>query len=133
MARRAGWKANNKRILWCEEGLRLPQRRHKKRLTDVGDVVGPMSPIRPNVTWAMDFQFDTTADGRTLKMLNVIDECTCEAFAIEVSTAPSGRRRGRGRRSPRPHHGTPHYVRFDNGPGFIAHALADWCRFHSAG
>ena len=25
---------------------------------------------------AMDFQFDTTADGRTLKMLNVIDEFT---------------------------------------------------------
>jgi putative transposase len=32
----------------------------------------------------MDFQFDTTADGRTLKMLNVIDEFTREALAIEV-------------------------------------------------
>jgi putative transposase len=43
-----------------------------------------MSPIRPNVIWAMDFQFDTTADGRTLKMLNVIDEFTREAPAINV-------------------------------------------------
>jgi hypothetical protein len=24
--------------------------------------------------WAMDFQFDATADGRRLKFLNVIDE-----------------------------------------------------------
>ena len=32
----------------------------------------------------MDFQFDTTADGRTLKMLNVIDEFTREALAIQV-------------------------------------------------
>ncbi|ETZ97803.1 HTH-like domain protein [Mycobacterium kansasii 662] len=34
MARRAGWKVNNKRIrrLWREEGLRVPQRRKKKRL-----------------------------------------------------------------------------------------------------
>lgn len=32
----------------------------------------------------MDFQFDTTADGRTIKMLNVIDEFTREALAIEV-------------------------------------------------
>jgi putative transposase len=32
----------------------------------------------------MDFQFDTTADGRTLKMLNVIDEFTREALAIAV-------------------------------------------------
>ena len=43
-----------------------------------------MSPIQPNVIWAMDFQFDTTADGRTLKMLNVIDEFTPEVLAIEV-------------------------------------------------
>ena len=64
MARRAGWTVNNKRIrrLWREEGLRVPQRRRKKRLTGVGVAVGAMSPIRPNVIWAMDFQFDTTAD-----------------------------------------------------------------------
>ena len=43
-----------------------------------------MSPIRPNVIWAMDFQFDTTVDGRTLKMLNVIDEFTREALAIDI-------------------------------------------------
>src|SRR5947208_3387397 len=86
MARRAGWQVNNKRIrrLWREEGLRVPQRRKKKRLTGIGVAVGAMSPIRPNVIWAMDFQFDTTADGRTLKMLNVIDEFTREALAIEV-------------------------------------------------
>ena len=31
------------------------------------------------------FQFDTTADGRTIKMLNVIDEFTREALSIEVN------------------------------------------------
>ena len=46
-----------------------------------------MSPIRPNVIWAMDFPFDTTAGGRILKMLNVIDEFTREAHAIEVDRA----------------------------------------------
>lgn len=40
---------------------------------------------RPNVFWAMHFQIDTTADGRTLKMLNVIDEFTREALATDVS------------------------------------------------
>ena len=89
MARRAGWQVNDKRVrrLWREEGLRVPQRRRKKRLTGIGVVVGAMSPIRPNVLWAMDFQFDTTADGRTLKMLNVIDEFTREALAINVDRA----------------------------------------------
>jgi transposase InsO family protein len=30
-------------------------------------------------------------------------------------------------------HGAPHYVRFDNGPEFVAHAVSDWCRFNGAG
>jgi transposase InsO family protein len=89
MARRAGWQVNNKRIrrLWRDEGLRVPQRRRKKRLTGIGVAVGAMSPIRPNVIWAMDFQFDTTADGRTLKMLNVIDEYTREALARLIAAS----------------------------------------------
>ena len=36
------------------------------------------------MTWVMDFQFDTIADGRTLKMLNVIDGLTRVALAIHV-------------------------------------------------
>jgi putative transposase len=65
----------------------VPQRRKNKRLTGIGVAVGAMSPIRPNVIWATDFQFDTTADGRTIKMLNVIDEFTREALAIDVDRA----------------------------------------------
>lgn len=34
--------------------------------------------------WAIDFQFDTTADGRALKMLNAIDKYTRAALAIDV-------------------------------------------------
>ncbi len=41
------------RRLWRDEGLRVPQRRKKKRLTGIGVAVGAMSPIRPNVIWAM--------------------------------------------------------------------------------
>jgi hypothetical protein len=43
-----------------------------------------MCPIVPNALWACDFQFDTTADGRTLKMLNIVDEYTREALTITV-------------------------------------------------
>ena len=43
-----------------------------------------MCPIRPNVLWALDFQFDTTVDGKTLKLLNVVDEFTREYPAIVV-------------------------------------------------
>ena len=135
MLRRSGRQVNNKRIrrLWRDEGLRVPQRRRKKRLVGIGIQVGAFSPIRPNVVWAMDFQFDTTADGRTLKMLNVIDEHTRECLAIEVDRSIDADhvvavldRLAVGR-------GAPVFVRFDNGPEFVAHALDDWCRFNGTG
>ena len=135
-ARRQGRQVNDKRVrrLWRDEGLRVPQKKRKKRLTGVGAQVGAMCPLRPNVLWAMDFQFDTIANGRTIKMLNVIDEFTREALAIEVDhsidadhvvavldrlTAERG--------------GPPVYVRMDNGPELASHAIADWCRFTGAG
>ena len=134
MARRAGWTVNNKRIrrLWREEGLRVPQRRRKKRLTRIGVVVGAMSPIRPNVIWALDFQFDTSADGRTLKMLNVIDEFTREALAIHVDRGIDADGVVAVLDDLALQYGAPVYVRFDNGPEFVANAVNDWCRFHSA-
>jgi len=44
-----------------------------------------MSPIRPDVLWALDFQFDATINGRQVKTLNIIDEFTREALAIVVN------------------------------------------------
>jgi transposase InsO family protein len=96
-------------------------KKRKKRLTGIGTHVGAMCPIRPNALWALDFQFDTTIDGRTLKMLNVIDEFTRECLAIEVDRSIDADgvvavldrlalERG----------GPPAFVRLDNGPEFVA-------------
>jgi transposase InsO family protein len=87
MARGEGWRVNNKRIqrLWRAEGLKVPYRKRKKPLRGKGVVMGAMCPIRPNVLWALDFQFDQTANGKTLKLLNVIDEFTRECPAIVVA------------------------------------------------
>ena len=38
----------------------------------------------PHHVWAIDFQFDQTMDGRTLKFLNVIDEYSRLCLAIRV-------------------------------------------------
>ena len=73
-----GHTINNKRVrrLWRDEGLQVPQKKRKKRLTGIGVHVGGFCPVRPNVLWAMDFQFDHTIDGKQVKMLNIIDEHT---------------------------------------------------------
>jgi putative transposase len=128
--RRAGWQVNNKRVrrLWRDEGLQVPAKIKKQRLTGTGVHVGAMSLIAPNALWALDFQFDHTIDGRQVKMLNIIDEHTREALDIRVDhsiTADdvvatlSRLALSRGR--------PPAFVRFDNGPEFVAHAVADWC------
>jgi hypothetical protein len=70
-----GWSINHKRVqrIWREEGLQrpLPRKRKRGRPTD-----GSRELLRaeyPHHVWAIDFQFDQTMDGRTLKFLNVID------------------------------------------------------------
>jgi putative transposase len=125
-AREAGWRVNRKRIqrLWRSEGLKVPYRRRKKRLTGIGATVGPFCPIRPNVVWAADFQFDQTRDGRQLKILNIVDEFTREALStrtersIDADDVVATLDKIAGER------GFPAYVRFDHGPEFVAaHSL----------
>ncbi len=131
--RRDGWLVNDKRVqrLWREEGLKVPYRKRKKPHRGIGAMAGAMCPAAPNALWAMDFQFDTTVDGRTLKLFNVIDEFTREALVIEVDRSIDADKvvavldRLAAARRP------PAFVRFDNGPEFIAHAVADWCRFNT--
>jgi putative transposase len=132
-----GWQINRKRTqrLWREEGLRVPQKRRKRQR--LGDSTVPAERLRaehPDHVWAIDYQFDQTADGRILKLLNIVDEFTREALAIECR-----------RRIDADHtvavldrlvaerNTAPAFIRCDNGPELTANALRDWCRFSKAG
>jgi putative transposase len=131
-ARRAGWTVNDKRVqrLWRAEGLKVPYRPRKKPHRGIGTAFGAMCPIAPNALWAMDFQFDTTADGRTLKLLNIVDEYTRECPAIVVERSIDADKVVATLELLAASRGAPAFVRFDNGPEFIAAAVADWCRFN---
>jgi putative transposase len=134
-ARKDGWAVNNKRIqrLWRAEGLKVPYTKRKRPPTGRGVRVGAMCPIRPNILWALDFQFDQTSDSRPLKLLNVIDEFTREWPAIVVERSIDADRVVAELDAISAVRGAPVYLRCDNGPEFIAAALADWCRFNGAG
>ncbi len=128
---------NRKRVqrLWREEGLRVPQRRRKRRRLGESTVPADrLSAERPDHVWALDFQFDQTADGRTLKLLNIVDEFTREALEMSCERRIDAdqtvavldrltRERGT----------APEHIRCDNGPELTANALKDWCRFSGAG
>jgi putative transposase len=135
--REEGWPANRKKIqrLWREEGLRVPPRKRKRQRLGVStSPAARLRAQRPNHVWALDFQFDTTTDGRLLKLLHVVDEHTREALAIQVERRIDSDRTvsvlegivtARGR--------PPELVRMDNGPELTANALRDWCRFGGTG
>ena len=80
VVRREGWTVNHKRLrrLWREEGLRRPPpAKNKKRRPGSAESV-LLRANAPNQVWALDFQFDETADQRRLKLLNIVDEHTRE-------------------------------------------------------
>jgi putative transposase len=129
-AREEGWAVNRKKIqrLWRDEGLRVVHRKRKRRLTGIGTAVGAMCPIRPNAVWAGDFQFDQTGDGRPLKLLNIVDEFSREALAMDVERHIDADHVVATLDRLAAVRGYPAYVRFDNGPEFCAYAVADWCK-----
>jgi putative transposase len=128
---REGWALNTKRTrrLWRHEGLKRPQRCAKRRRLSRGTALR-REATRPGEVWAVDFQFDETADYKRLKLTNIVDEFTREALATDVARSIDAdgvvatlERLAKDR-------GAPVYVRFDHGPEFIAYAVADWCRFN---
>jgi putative transposase len=110
--------------LWRQEGLQVPRRRPRRRVTTSRP--RPLPPTGINHVWAYDFVFDTCADGRTLKCLTVIDEFTRECLAIDVA---GGIRSGRVIEVLTQLvsvHGAPQFLRSDNGPEFVARAILRW-------
>ena len=127
-----GWEINRKRTqrLWREEGLRVPARARKRRRAGDQPDRSALRASRPDEVWAIDFQADMTADGRALRLVNVVDEYTREALTMHVGRSITAdetvselealvARRGR----------APSFLRCDNGPELTSHALRDWCRF----
>jgi len=127
-----GFDLNRKRTqrIWREEGLRVPTKARKRRRLGTSTAAATrLSACRPDHVWALDFCHDATTDGRELKFLNVVDEFTREALAIECARSIDAdetvailkrlvAERGR----------APANLRSDNGPELTARVLAEWCQ-----
>jgi transposase InsO family protein len=83
-----GWKVNHKRIerLWRREGLKVPAKQPKRRRLWLND--GSCVRLRPafkNHVWSYDFMHARTSDGRSLRLLVVLDDFSWECLSIDVS------------------------------------------------
>jgi putative transposase len=83
-------------------------------------------PSQVNERWSIDFMSDTLADGRTFRTLNVVDDFTREAIAIEVGRSIPGARVVRVLERIAKGRGLPRSIVLDNGPEFTSRVLDQW-------
>ncbi len=124
-----GWHVNHKRVerLWREEGLQLPQRHKKrKRLYHKDTSIIRLRPQFPNHVWSVDFVHDKLSNGRSYKMLTVLDEYTRQALCVAVNTKMGSTEVLEALYPLLLRHGKPEYIRSDNGPEFVAASLQEW-------
>ena len=119
---------NHKKIqrLWREEGLRVPQRRRRKRH---GTSTTPVTVVAepPNRVWAVDFQFDVTTDGRPIKIVSILDEHTRECLGGLVERSITGEHLVAELDRLAAERGTyPAVLRCDNGPELACSAMVEW-------
>ena len=119
---------NKKKIhrLWREEGLQV--RVHSPRKRAGVSSIPPVEADAPNVVWAIDFQFDSTIDGKAIKIASMIDEHTRVSLLHMVERSITGERlvielekafAAAG--------GPPKVLRMDNGPEMVSQALQRFC------
>jgi len=127
--RRQGLVVNHKRVyrLYREEGL-MVRKRSRKKLVRVR--VPATTPIRPNIRWSMDFVSDAIANGRKFRTLNVVDDCSREALAMEVDFSLPAARVIRVLDNIAQQRGYPGAIVIDNGPEFISIAFGLWAEQH---
>ena len=123
---REGVRVNRKRIqrIYREEEL-MVRRKKRKRVAQMPRQAMSV-PDRPNVRWSIDFMQDTLADGRTFRLLNIVDDFTREAVAIEVAASIPGDRVVRVLERLRFTRGLPEILVSDNAPEFTSRALDAW-------
>ena len=126
MLRREGYEVNHKRVyrIYVEEQLWVRKRRRKRRIAMPR--VAMRAPTTTNEVWSMDFVSDALGTGRRFRTLNIVDDFSREAPAIEVDTSLSGVRVTRVLDRLKIERGLPLHIRSDNGPEFISKAVEQW-------
>jgi len=110
--------------LWRLHKLQVPKKRPRRRVATSRP--RPLAPVAMGQVWAYDFVFDACANGQQLKCLTVVDEFTRECLAIDVAGSIRSGRVIEVLSKLVSVHGSPQYLRSDNGPEFVSRAILRW-------
>ena len=123
------WQVNHKKIerIWKREGLKVPQKQPKRRRLWLND--GSCIRLRPECkdhVWSYDFVMARTPDGRSFRILTILDEYSRECLAMKVDRHISSQDVIDQLYELFLLRGVPKYIRSDNGPEFTAKKIRDW-------
>jgi putative transposase len=85
-------------------------------------------PSELNQPWSLDFVQDNLSDGRSVRLLNIMDDFNRESLCIEIDTSLPTGRVIRALQKIIEQRGLPKNIRSDNGPEFISKIMAAWCK-----
>ncbi|PRD17829.1 UNVERIFIED_CONTAM: Insertion element IS476 uncharacterized protein, partial [Trichonephila clavipes] len=114
--------------LYRLQGLTMKRRRPKRARR--GERIAMPAATAANHRWSMDFIHDQLEDGRSFRVLNIIDDFTREAVACVVDTSISGRRVARHLDKLAVSRGLPKVITCDNGTEITSHAMQAWASRH---
>lgn len=129
LLREEGWRASATRVyrLWRREGLKVPQKRRKRRgLGSSENSCDRRKAESRNDVWCWDFVFDRTESGSPLKWLSIVDEFTRECLALKVDRSITSEDVIDTLAELFSMRGVPRCIRSDNGPEFVAKELRGW-------
>jgi len=126
LLRREGHVVNHKRLfrMYREEKLNVRRRGGRKRA--IGTRSPMLLPMAPNERWSLDFVSDQLTDGRRLRILCVVDDCTRECLALVADTSLSGGHGARELDQIIVQRGKPKMIVSDNGTEFTSNAILTW-------
>ena len=106
--------------------MRRPVRKRWGRKKTTGTRAPLLTVATPNARWSVDFVHDQFAQGRRLRIFNVIDDVTKECLAAVVDTSISGRRVARELAALIARRGRPGLIVSDHGTEFTSNAMLAW-------
>jgi putative transposase len=126
--RRMSFPWNHKRVYRVYTAMKLNIRRRARKRLPARVKQALFQPHQANEVWSIDFMSDSLWDGRTYRLLNVIDDYNREVLAVDADTSLPALRVIRILEQLKESRGLPQMIRVDNGPEFISFKLDNWCK-----
>ena len=113
--------------IWREEGLKVPAKQPKRgRLWFNDGSCVRLRPLFRHHVWSYDFVAERTHDGRSFRILTLIDEYSRECLALKVRRNFKAQDVVEVLAEQFLKKGLPVHLRSDNGPEFTAKAVREW-------